>query len=402
MRRWHVPMKPRAAVRRWVRKICLAAGVSLAGVGVGAAPASLAGLEEPESGLFEEVLMVPSAGPLLPELEVTVFRPRGAGPFPLAVINHGRSPGPAHMQQRYRPLHVAYEFVRRGYAVVVPMRQGFARSGGVELDGSCDVAANGRQQARSIRRAIEWAAAQPWADAQRHVVFGQSHGGLATLAYGEDPHPGTRLLVNFAGGLRQYGCPAWEEALVDAIGQYGMGVHLPTLWYYGDNDSYFRPPVWRAAHARFTQSGGAAELHAFGPFGQDAHTLFGARDGLPTWLPAVLAALDRVGLPTKIDARFEPLPDLPEPRPLRLAVADEADRLPVRGYSARQGYLSWLRLGAPKAFAISDNGRHWASAWGVARPIAQALEHCERVSAARCRLFAVNGFVVWAGDSGTD
>ncbi|MBL8328592.1 MAG: dienelactone hydrolase family protein [Rubrivivax sp.] len=355
-----------------------------------------------EADLAEDVLMIPADGPLAPELEVSVYRPRGAGPFPLVVINHGRSPGPAAMQERYRPLHVAYEFVRRGYAVIVPMREGFARSGGTERDGSCDVQANGHQQARSVRRAVDWAAAQPWADGSRSVVIGQSHGGLATLAYGAAPHPGTRLLVNFAGGLRQPACADWEDGLIEAIGSYGKEASLPSIWFYADNDSHFRPAVWRAAHERFVAQGGSARLEAFGRFGTDGHALFGSRDGMPTWLPKVLAALLPLGLPVRPDPRFEPIPMLPQPVPLRHARADEADRLPVRGFTAREAFANWLRLAVPKAFAVSENGRHWASAWGIERPVASALEQCERVARVKCKLFAINGFVVADGDSGTD
>jgi dienelactone hydrolase len=389
--------------RGW-RAAVLALGLWLVGLTLAPALAAPqpASAEPLEVDLHEQVLTIPASGPLVPELEVTLYRPRGSGPFPLAVINHGRSPGPAHMQARYRPLHVAYELVRRGYAVVVPMREGFSRSGGVELDGSCDLTLNGRQQARSVRRAVDWAAAQAWADAEQIIVLGQSHGGLATLAYGENPHPGTRLLVNFAGGLRQPGCPDWEDALVEAIAGYARSTRLPSLWFYGDNDSHFRTPVWRAAHERYIRQGAPADLRAFGHFGTDAHALFGAREGLAVWLPPLLEALEGKGLPARIEARFEPMPDLPERLPVRKVQADEADRLPVRGPSARQGFLAWLRLNVPKAFAVSENGRHWASAWGVARPVAHALEQCEKLSGVRCRLFAFNGFVVWSGDSGTD
>lgn len=350
----------------------------------------------------EEVLMIPAEGTQAPELEVTVYRPAGEGPFPVVVVNHGRAAGPAHMQTRFRPTHVAYEFVRRGYAVVVPMRQGFARSGGIEFDGSCDILSNGRQQARSVRRAVDWAAAQPWADPRRNIVLGQSHGGLATLAYGEDPHPGTRLLVNFSGGLRQVGCPAWEAALVEAMTTYGRHTRLPTQWFYGDNDSHFRPAVWRAAAQGYAQAGGQVSVEAVGSFGSDAHALFGARDGLPLWLPVVLRTLDALGLPTQPDRRFEPQPDLPAPVPLRQALPDGVDHLPLRNASARQGFLNWLRVAGSKAFAISENGLYWAASWGVVRPIAAALEHCERTAGSRCRIFAVDGYLVRTGDTGTD
>ena len=391
----------RAFRRAWLCVVVAAAGL-LGQERAGAATVTVEPVVLPESGLAEEVLTIPADGTQHPELEVTVYRPRAAGPHPLLIINHGRSAGPAHMQPRFRPAHVAYEFVRRGYAVVVPMRQGFSRSGGVELDASCDILANGRQQARSVRRAIDWAAAQPWADGQRSVVMGQSHGGLATLAYGEDPHPGTRLLVNVSGGLRQFGCPDWEEALIESIATYARRTTLPTLWFYGDNDSHFRPAVWRTAVQRYEDAGGQVSLHAFGRFGSDAHALFGARNGLAIWLPPVLERLARLGLPTEVDPELEPMPDLPAPRMLRQARAEEADGLPLRSASARQGFLQWLRAAGTKAFAISESGRHWAAAGGVARPIASALEHCERVSSSRCRLLAVNGFLVWSGDSGTD
>lgn len=352
--------------------------------------------------MLEQVTSIPAQGPGAPELEVTVFRPPGNGPFPLVIVNHGRSPGPGHLQPRYRPVHVAHEFVRRGYAVVLPMRQGFGNSGGVDMEGSCDIAANGRMQARSVRRAVDWAAAQPWADGQRNIVLGQSHGGLATLAYGEDPHPGTRLLVNFAGGLRQTGCPQWEEQLVEAMAGYARATKLPSMWFYGDNDSHFRPAVWRSAHQRYVEGGGRAALEAYGRFGSDAHALLGSPQGVGIWMTPLARALTQAGLPAIPDPSMEAIPDLPQQLPLRLARQDEADRLPLRGYAARQGFVDWLRINVPKAFAISETGRFWAAAWGVARPIADALAQCEKVSGSRCRLYAVNDYIVSSGDSGTD
>ena len=187
--------------------------------------------QELDARLGEQVQMVPAGGFTEPELEVTVYRPQGAGPFPVLVINHGRASGNAKLQPRYRPSLAAREFVQRGWAVVVPMRQGFSQSGGSEISAGCNVHSNGLQQARSLRRTLDWVASQPWADVSRNVVLGQSHGGLTTLAYGTDPHPGTRLLVNFAGGLRQETCTAWQQNLIRAIGDYGADTRLPSLWF---------------------------------------------------------------------------------------------------------------------------------------------------------------------------
>lgn len=346
--------------------------------------------------LGEQVLTLPSTGWTEPALEVTVYRPPGDGPFPLVLINHGRATGNAHLQPRYRPVLAARAFVQRGYAVVVPMRQGFSRSGGEEITAGCNVASNGLMQARSVHRTLAWLATQPWADVSRHVVMGQSHGGLTTLAYGTEPHPGTRLLVNFAGGLRQNDCTAWQTGLISAIAGYGQTSRLPALWFYGDNDSYFSPHVFRSAHAGFVAAGGRAELVAYGPFGGDSHAMFGSRAGLPIWLPRVLAAMAEVDLPVaRLHAMDEPADQAPPP-PSGFARVDDLDRLPLPSERGRAGYAAWLRAEPPRAFAIHPSLGHWASAWGGDRPVARALANCERLAKAPCRLYAVDEAVVWS------
>jgi dienelactone hydrolase len=373
------------------RNDCAAVLAVVAWLGI-AAPATA---QELDARLGESVVMVPAGGFTEPELEVTVYRPPGAGPFPVLVINHGRANGNAKFQPRYRPALAAREFVQRGWAVVVPMRQGFSQSGGYEISGGCNVHSNGLQQARSVRRALDWVAQQPWADVSHNVVLGQSHGGLTTLAYGTEPHPGTRLLVNFAGGLRQENCPAWQQNLIRAFGDYGADTRLPSLWFYGDNDSYFQPFVWRGAHERYIQAGGRAELVALGVFGNDAHGLFGSRAGLPIWLPRVLAALDAAGLPTQVVHALPEVADIAAPPPSGFAVVADLAPVPLRTDRARAGYQAWLAADSPKAFAVHPTLGSWASAWGGERPITRALANCERFAKAACRLYAVDDTVVW-------
>jgi len=251
-------------------------------------------------------------------------------------------------------------------------------------------------QAISVHRTLAWLGTQPWADVSRNLVMGQSHGGLTTLAYGTAPHPGTRLLVNFAGGLRREECTAWQDGLIAAIAGYGEKSRLPSLWFYGDNDRYFSPYVFRGAHAGFVAAGGQAELVAYGPFGSDSHAMFGSRAGLPIWLPRVLAAMAAVDLPVaRLQASDEPA-DLPAPPPSGFAQVDELDRVPLRTDRAREGYASWLRAESPKAFAIHAGQGNWASASGGERPIARALANCERFAKAACRLYAVDEAVVWS------
>jgi hypothetical protein len=65
-------------------------------------------------------------------LETMVYRPPGAGPFPLVTINHGKPrPGdsdPSAMHPGFGA--AAHWFVDRSFAVAVPMRRGYGLSPG--------------------------------------------------------------------------------------------------------------------------------------------------------------------------------------------------------------------------------------------------------------------------------
>ena len=51
----------------------------------------------------EQIIMVPAtSGDESVQLETTIFRPPGAGPFPLLIMNHGKALGDPHQQERDR------------------------------------------------------------------------------------------------------------------------------------------------------------------------------------------------------------------------------------------------------------------------------------------------------------
>src|SRR5947199_345125 len=73
------------------------------------------------------------------DMVVTQFTPAGAGPFPIAVLIHGRAIDRSDTK-RYRYLDAASYFVRRGFAVWVPTRLGYGDAGSAvdpEASGSC-------------------------------------------------------------------------------------------------------------------------------------------------------------------------------------------------------------------------------------------------------------------------
>ena len=324
-------------------------------------------------------------------LETTIFKPDGDGPFPLAVINHGKAPGNPVHQERARFLVASREFVRRGYAVALPMRNGFSKSGGIYISpAGCNIASNGEMQAESVVAVLEWLRGQSFVDKDRIVVIGQSHGGLTTMALGALAPPGVRGLVNFAGGLRQTDC-YWESALARAFESYGARTKVPSLWFYGDNDSYFSPGVWKDLYARYTGSGGNARLVAFGEFGKDAHGMFASRKGLPIWLPEVEKFLDSLGLPSQPSIAIS---DVPRPPRSDFAKLEDIAAVPALRESGRKGYADFLQKGLPRAFAIGPTG-----AWGWAAegddPAARALENCRKNSKEPCKLYVIDEEIVW-------
>ncbi len=250
------------------------------------------------------VTVAKKSGLFTTELETTVFRPDGPGPFPIVVINHGKANGDPRFQSRYRPRLAARFFLQRGYAVVVPMRQGFSKSSGSYIGGGCNVESNGRAQADDVAAVLDYVAAQPWADKDRIVMVGQSHGGWTTLAFGTRGYPGVKGLIDFAGGLKQENCVGWQDGLAGAAGAYGKQTAVPSLWFYGDNDSFFPPYAWRLMHERYVAAGGKAQLVAFGTFGGDSHSMFGAREGVGIWQPPVAEFLRSIGLPSQPDPAF--------------------------------------------------------------------------------------------------
>lgn len=254
----------------------------------------------PDATLDEQVVFIDKSLPIgSVRLETTIFRPPGEGPFPLALINHGKADGDPRLQGRARYLVAARALVARGFAVALPMRQGFSKSTGQYVGSGCNPEGNGAAQAEDVRAALDWLVKQSWVDRERMLVIGQSHGGLTTLAFAGLRYPGVRAVVNVAGGLRQPQCAAWESNLVRAVGRFGeRAAGLPSLWFYGANDSYWSPDVYRAMHAAWTAAGGHAELVEFGPWPHgDAHAMFSQRAGLAVWLPRVEALAVSVGIP---------------------------------------------------------------------------------------------------------
>ena len=235
-----------------------------------------------------------------------VFRPAGEGPFPVVVYSHGRS-GTEVERARTRPpamqSHVHY-WLDKGFAVVAPIRPGYGQTGGVDREDSgvrYDIFGNcwgppdfGRAAAGArdaVLATLAWIRKQPWADAGRIVLEGTSMGGLASIATAAVNPPGVMAYVNFAGGTggsgsRSPGHSCGSASMQSLMSIYGAMTHVPGLWLYAENDSYWGADRPRAWYLAFAAAGGAATFVMTEPVpGSDGHALL-AR-GASLWRPHV-------------------------------------------------------------------------------------------------------------------
>lgn len=250
--------------------------------------------------LDETVLRVPVASGAgesarVDPIEVTVFRPEGAGPFPIVILSHG---SPRLASDRRRSGRIRFEaqsraFIEMGFAVVVPTRRGYGDSAGewAETYGTCqspDYYRAGLESARDILAAAEAARQLPGLDGSHVVLAGQSAGGFGSVAAATLPVPGVVGIVNFAGGRGSRGprdvCA--EDQLVETMGRYGRAARVPQLWIYSSNDQYFEPGLARRMHAAFVKAGGRADFVESPAWGADGHGYFNA---VADWSPRVKA-----------------------------------------------------------------------------------------------------------------
>ncbi|MDL2357149.1 MAG: CocE/NonD family hydrolase, partial [Pseudomonadota bacterium] len=345
--------------------------------------------------LNERVVLIPAGKAGKAMMETTVFRPNGPGPFPLLILNHGKDVGAPGRQPRDRFIFMATAFVKRGYAVMVPMRQGFASSTGQYKDFGCNMTANGYSQAEDVRDAVAFARGQDWIDGERIVVAGQSYGGMATLALGTQQLAGVRGLINFAGGLRDDAnrCD-WRAELVRAFGNYGAANKVASLWMYGANDSLFSPELVTRLHDAFVRAGGKARLVEYGAFKRDAHGMIASRDGEKVWWRETELFLKQIGMPTEERYAVSAAPTLPKSDFARL---DDVEAVPFVGAHGRDAYRDYLAKMTPRAFAVAPNGA-WCWAEEGEEPERRALATCEQKGGQPCRLYSVDEQVVWRAE----
>jgi len=344
--------------------------------------------------MHEKVEMISTGSGLFSlELETTLYIPPGAGPFPLVVINHGKAFGNPRFDPRARYPVISREFLKRGYLVAIPMRSGYSKSGGSNIDSGCNTESNGYLQAKDISAALGKLLERPDVDKNQVLLIGQSYGGIASIAVGATNPPAVKGIINFAGGIKRTEMTClWEQALIDAFAAYGKKSRLPTLWFYGDNDSYWGAELPKKMHAGYLAAGGKAQLVSYGVFSDgDAHNMMSSARGISIWLPEAEKFLSELGMPTKEVFEVEVTPRPPK---TNFAELSDVAAVPYLDSNRRESYKKFLSQPYPRAFAIAKTGNVGWAYEGV-DPLGRALSNCESYAKTSCTLYAVDDDVVW-------
>lgn len=238
-------------------------------------------------------------------LEVVIFKPPGAGPFPTVVFNHGstgRGDDPALFGLTWTSEPLARFFNDRGWLVAFPQRRGRGNSGGLYDEGfepdrsrySCTPALSlaGLERAlQDLDAAVAQLQDRPDVDRRKMIVGGQSRGGILAVAYaGTRPAP-FRAAINFVGGWMSDRCPH-PEAINTATFRRAGAARVPTLWLYGEHDAFYGIAHSRANFDAFVAAGGVGTFLAYdlGP-GADGHGLIRRPD---LWQAAVASFIGRL------------------------------------------------------------------------------------------------------------
>jgi dienelactone hydrolase len=257
-----------------------------------------------EGGGVLGVITVTDAAGVDHSLATRLCRPDSDAPAPVAIIAHGL-PEPGESRADMVPAAcsspAAAWFLERGYVVFLPLRRGYGDSPGAwaENPGSCaspDYIRAGREGARDLAAALDYALKQPFVRPDGAVLIGEDSGGWAVLGYASLPHPAAAALIDVAGALGgraagQLGHTCRPDLLIDAAASFGATARTRMLWIFAANDQVFPPDLARALHEAFLRAGGRAELVQPTAPGPDGHALLFEDDGPQVWGTLVEAFL---------------------------------------------------------------------------------------------------------------
>lgn len=233
-------------------------------------------------------------------LHGVVYLPRGPGPFPTVLYNHGSAPGmlPADAAEALGP-----SFAARGWAFFMPFRRGQGLSldaGSYVMDEINAARASGGARAGAAKlvtllstdhlddqmAALAWLGAQSFVDPARIAVGGNSFGGIETLF-------GVERAAYCAGFDSAGAAQTWATTpeLQERLKRAARGARAPVFFFQARNDYDLSPT--RVLSSTMKDAGKPFAAKIYPPFGDSAaqgHLL--GYFGFAVWADDVIAFLD--------------------------------------------------------------------------------------------------------------
>jgi dienelactone hydrolase len=367
----------------------------------------LASLPSIPANMNEELIKFPSLDTPALALVMTLFKPNGAGPFPLLVMNHSlngvanNNADGAATEPPARYYWLAREFVARGYIVALPMRQGKGGSAGVHrwpTAPNCDIGDDGLLHAKDVAAAMQHLIKRSDVDASQIVLAGASHGAListALLASHPDLSAKIKANIGFSGGVFHVSnlCKWSTERLTSAYAKYGKQVTLPSLWLYNPYDELFTPALIAKVRLAYTDAGAKVIFADVLPSEKQelgGHNFMIWRSSVSNWWLQAYAYLQQQGAPLAYRYVVSPAYD---DKPSGYARIDDVDKLPVVAQSKKY-YPDYLKYPSPKVAAVSANGGLYYEA-DENLPTDKVLKKCTAMFNAACKLYSIDEAVVY-------
>jgi dienelactone hydrolase len=239
-------------------------------------------------------------GPLV--LEGFLFKPAGAGPFPLVVWNHGSERNPAGGKQFDG---VADVFVPRGYVVFAPVRRGHDESEGEHI-----LVVRGREAGPHGRRAgdalvtqllqteqlsdqlagLSYVKTLPFVDTTHMVVAGCSFGGIQTLLAAEGDR-GFRAALPLSPAAENWDHNAPLRArLIAGVAK----IHIPVFLIQPPRDASLGPARDLGAEFARLHKDYRGKVWPDTLAGREAGHCFGGDAGDDVWASEAVAFFDSV------------------------------------------------------------------------------------------------------------
>ena len=221
-----------------------------------------------------------------------LYRPRGDGPFRLAVIAHASTENALRRAQMPQPEYrsLAAFLVARGFAVLVPERLGHGATGGgyLEDQGGCenaDYSNSGHETAVQIALAERAMRGQAFIRKDGVVVIGHSAGGWGALDLAGRRLDGISAIIVFAPGRGGHaddvpGKVCAADKLIKTAEEFGGRARIPVTWLVADNDSYFPPKFSSELADSFRRGGGKVSFAVLPVVGSEGHAMAETEDGV--------------------------------------------------------------------------------------------------------------------------